>query len=135
MKLKITVHGVSYEVDVEVLDAGEGFPTSSALPPVGPGAGGMPPGHAPSATLPRPSSRLPAAGGAPAGSVTCPIAGTVVELRCKVGDMVAANQVLVVIEAMKMNTNISAPTAGKVVAIPVAVGDSAREGQVIVELE
>ena len=31
MKLKITVHGVSYEVDVEILDAGEGFP-ASALP-------------------------------------------------------------------------------------------------------
>ena len=33
MKLQITVHGVSYEVDVEVLDAGEGFPTSLPMPP------------------------------------------------------------------------------------------------------
>ena len=36
MKLKITVHGVAYEVDVEVLDAGEGFPTSVASRPTAP---------------------------------------------------------------------------------------------------
>ena len=42
-------------------------------------------------------------------------------------------QILVVIEAMKMNTSIAAPTSGTVKAFPVAVGDNVREGQVLVE--
>jgi biotin carboxyl carrier protein len=135
MKLKITVHGVAYEVDVEVLDAGDGFPPASSLPrPSTPSSKAPSGGPAPSAA-PAPS-RAPKAGPAGAGgSVASPIAGTVVEIKCKPGESVSEGQVLLVIEAMKMKTSIAAPTSGTVKAIPIAVGDTVRESQTLVEFE
>lgn len=137
MKLKVTVQGVAYEVDVEVLDAGEGFlPPPSPLPSVQmPARAPAAPG-APAALPPRPAgpAPAPAAGGA-GGAVNSPIAGTVVEVKCKPGDAVAEGQVLIVLEAMKMNTSIAAPAAGTVAKVPVAVGDAITEQQVLVELE
>lgn len=132
MKLKITVHGVAYEVDVEVLDAGDGAMQqyNSPLPaaasaPRAPGSG------APAAAMPAPS-----AGPAPAGAtggISSPIAGTVLELKCKAGDQVTEGQALVIIEAMKMETAIAAPSAGTVKAVLVAAGDNVRESQTLVE--
>jgi biotin carboxyl carrier protein len=69
------------------------------------------------------------------GKVTSPIAGSVVEIKGQVGQVVHEGDVILVIEAMKMNTSIAAPGNGKITAIPVAVGDSVREGQVLAELE
>ncbi len=129
MKLKITVHGVAYEVDVEVLDAGEGFPQASYRPRARNGA-------RPASTAP--AARPPAGPKAPAGDgggVTSPIAGTVVEIKCKIGDTVSKDQILLVVEAMKMKTSIAAPTAGTVKAVTLAVGDSIRENQTVVEFE
>lgn len=133
MKLRITVHGVAYEVDVEVLDPGEGFSPERPLPPVA------------SRSTPRSSPATPAAASPPtverasapagSGSVASPIAGTVVEVRCKVGDQVTKDQPLLVIDAMKMNTTIASPLAGKVAKVNVAAGDSVRENQPLVEIE
>ena len=131
MKLRITVHGVAYDVDVEILDAGDGFP----------GATGPLPTRPPAAQAPAPAPRAPAAAQAPpaaratGGGVASPIAGTVLELRCKVGDTMAPGQVVAILEAMKMKTNITTPTGGSVTAVPVAVGDTVREGQLLVDLE
>lgn len=146
MKLKITVHGVAYEVEVEVLDPGEGFPQAGALPAVRSSGGsqtsGAPPSPSQSSPPPRPSESAPSKAPAGAtggkdlgGSVASPIAGTVVELKAEVGDQVSKGQTLLVVEAMKMNTSIAAPASGKIKAIPVAAGDSVREGQILVELE
>ena len=130
MKLKITVHGVAYEVEVEVLDPGEGFP-AAPIPKARPyKAGPEITPAAPGATKIPPPTAAP--GG---GSVSSPIAGTVLEIKCKPGDNVAKDQILLVIEAMKMKTSIAAPTSGKVKAVPIAVGDSVRENQILVELE
>ncbi len=130
MKLKITVHGVAYEVDVEVLDAKrDEFGPTGALPSLGnpaPAAAG--PVSAPTAA--------PAAPAASDGSgVVSPIAGTVIEIKCKAGDDVTQGQELVVMEAMKMNTSIASPGAGRVKAVLVAAGDSVRENQQLVEFE
>jgi len=133
MKLKITVHGVAYEVDVEVLDAGEGFPPSSSLPPR-PAASPAPAGSAPQ-NAPAAPGREAAPEGDTLHTVASPIAGTIQEIKVKPGDQVQKNQALLVIEAMKMNSSIAAPVAGKVKAVPVAVGDSVREGQTLVEFE
>ena len=132
MKLKITVHGVAYEVEVEVLDPGEGFPAASSLPK--PRTRSPHPTAAPVGPPPPAPVSGPAAA-SPGGGVTSPIAGTVVEIKCKAGDSVTEGQVLLVIEAMKMKTSIAAPTAGKVKNIPIAVGDTVRESQTLVELE
>jgi biotin carboxyl carrier protein len=136
MKLKITVHGVTYEVDVEILDAEEGFAESAPLPPAGRTAPtpkrGVPTGL-PVATPQTAVSTAPPAAGT--SSLLSPIAGTVLELECKVGDQVTEGQPLVVIEAMKMKTAVPAPGEGRIRAVQVAVGDTVREGQVLVEFE
>ena len=51
------------------------------------------------------------------------------------GQSLQTGDVLLVLEAMKMETNITAPKPGKVSAIPVAQGDSVQAGQVVVEFE
>ena len=60
--------------------------------------------------------------------------GTVFKIRVAVGDVVAADQEIVVIEAMKMESPIYAHTAGTVTAILVKEGDAVSEGQVLVQL-
>lgn len=133
MKLKITVHGVAYEVDVEVLDAGDGVMQQGAGPlPV------MAPTPVPSqvAAAPLAAPMAGPAGAAPAGStggISSPIAGTVLELKCKPGDQVTEGQALVIIEAMKMETAIAAPSAGTIKAVLVAAGDNVRENETLVE--
>ena len=131
MKLKVTVHGVAYEVEVEVLDPGEGFAPAGPLPALSASSPRSAP-VAPAAASARPAAET-APSGDPGGSVTCPIAGTVVEIKCRAGDVVKEGQILLVVEAMKMNTSIAAPASGTVKAVPVAVGDNVREGQVLVE--
>jgi len=130
MKLKITVHGVAYEVDVEVLDAKDEMRrAASPLPPatVG-GSTAVGPGPA-AAQAPGPAD-IPLAG---SGGVASPIAGTVLEVKVKVGDQVDKGQTLLVIEAMKMETAIAAPGAGKIKAVLVAAGDAVRENQTLVD--
>lgn len=130
MKLRITVHGVAYEVDVEVLEAAEGFPGAAPLPlplPITPPTAG---GVAPAAPLP---AAAPPPAGAPVGnrSIASPVAGTVLEVKCKVGDTLQENQVVFVLETMKMKTSIAAPATGKVAEIKVGVGDAVKEGQAL----
>ncbi len=131
MKLKITVHGVAYEVDVEVLDARrDEFGPTGALP--GRGSHGTVP-HAPAAAPAAAGPAAPAAPHAAGSGVVSPIAGTIIEVKCKAGDEVAQGQELLVVEAMKMNTSIAAPGAGTVKRVLVAAGDSVRENQQLVE--
>jgi biotin carboxyl carrier protein len=128
MKLKITVHGVAYEVEVEVLDAEHDFLAASPLPAVKPASA------APMAAPATAAAPAPTAGGAGgANGLLSPIAGTVLEIKCKPGDTVKNGQELVVIEAMKMETAIAAARDGEVKAVPVAAGDSVRENQLLVE--
>ena len=140
MKLKITVHGVAYEVEVEVLDPGEGFPSLAPLPNVQtaqPKARTAPPASASPGPAAAPAASPPpaAGGGASDSAVASPIAGTVVEVNAKAGDTVSQGDVLLVIEAMKMNTSIAAPGAGRIRTVDVAAGDTVREGQTLVTFE
>jgi len=136
MKLNITVHGVAYEVDVEVLDAKrDEFGPTGALPSLG-SHGTTPHSSRPASSAPAgparsaaPAPPSPASG----NGVVSPIAGTIVEIKCKAGEAVTQGQELLVIEAMKMNTSIASPGAGTVKQILVAAGDSVRENQQLVE--
>ena len=133
MKLKITVHGVAYEVDVEVLEASdEMLGNPSPLPPVA--APVAAPSGSAAATAPIPPQPAgPIVGGT--GGVASPIAGTVLEVKCKVGDSVQQGQDLLIIEAMKMETAIAAPGVGTIKAVHVAAGDAVRENQTLVDFE
>jgi methylmalonyl-CoA carboxyltransferase small subunit len=64
-----------------------------------------------------------------------PVSGIVIKLTAQVGQSIQSGDVLMVLEAMKMETNITAPGPGKVAAIPVNAGDSVQSGQVLVEFE
>lgn len=134
MKLKITVHGVAYEVEVEVLDPGEGFASSQALPQMSPSIPSATPTAASGPSIAPPPTPLNKRA-SDHSSITSPIAGTVVEVKAKVGQEVKEGDVILIIEAMKMNTSIAAPGHGKIKGIPVAAGDAVREGQLLAEFE
>lgn len=71
----------------------------------------------------------------PTGGLVAPMPGSVIELRCAVGDTVAAGQVLVVLEAMKMEHHITAPFDGTVTELPIAVGDQVENGALLLKIE
>jgi methylmalonyl-CoA carboxyltransferase small subunit len=128
MKLNITIDEKTYEVEV---DAAE--PESPAAQNLtGLGIGSAPP---------RVPAAAPAAPPAEASPVkeekVCrsPVSGIVVQVLAQVGQSLQPGDILLVLEAMKMETNITAPTAGKIAAIRVGQGDSVQAGQVVVEYE
>jgi len=125
--LRITLEGKTYDVAVEVL--GE----NAAPVPVAPAP--APPPLAPVASAPAPApapaAPAPAAG---AGAVLSPMAGQVMKIKVAVGTAVSANQEVVVLEAMKMETPIYASAAGTVQAISVKEGDAVAEGQVLLTI-
>ena len=88
----------------------------------------------------RQGRRAPAAGGAadntsgPA-SIAAPMPGRVVKVLVSPGDVVAARQGLIVIEAMKMENELRAPRAGTVKAVTVAPGATVEAGTVVVVIE
>ena len=127
MKMRITVEGKAYEVEVELLDepaasGGSTAATSSASPPLQLAT--------PVWTPPRPGALL-------SDEKTCrsPIAGVVTRILIKVGQQVKENDPLLVIEAMKMESNIASPTRGVVKKIAVAPGDGVKVGKTLVEFE
>lgn len=129
MKLRITVEGVAYEVEVEVLDEGA---ANGGLPAAPPPVRRPAPEAPPAAPEPRPGLS-PAAGSH--NVCKSPLAGVVLAMHVKVGDEVGQNQVLAVLEAMKMETKIAAPMPGTVKAVHASVGDTVKSGQVLVEFE
>jgi methylmalonyl-CoA carboxyltransferase small subunit len=128
VKLRITIDGKVFEVDVEVAEPDPAHPTY--LPP---GA----PTHVP-AVVPaaHPAAR---SGGGPVAdeSKVCrsPIIGMVARILVQVGQSIQVNDVLLVLEAMKMETTITAPVAGKVARVNVKAGEAVQVGQVLVEFE
>lgn len=130
MKLKVTIDGKTYEVDVEASEP------EAAVPQVRPMSVEPAQVRVPAAAAAPVAA--PAPGGAPVdeGKVArSPVSGIVVRVAAQVGQSLQAGDVLVVLEAMKMETNITAPAAGKIAAIKVLQGDSVQSGQVVVEFE
>jgi biotin carboxyl carrier protein len=70
-----------------------------------------------------------------AGSLVAPMPGSVVRVEAAVGDAVAAGQVLVVLEAMKMEHSVRAPHDGVVAEIDVSPGQQVDQGTVLAVLE
>jgi methylmalonyl-CoA carboxyltransferase 1.3S subunit len=130
MKLNITVDGKKYEVEVEAVEPTAPSPLMRGLP-MGPAAV-----RVPAATAPGP---LPTAGDNKpvdeAKVCRSPVSGIVIRVAVQVGQTLQTGDVLLVLEAMKMETNITAPAPGKIAAIPVKEGDGVQSGQVVVEFE
>ena len=70
-----------------------------------------------------------------ATDVVAHMTGTVWEVRVNVGDVVAEEQVLVVLESMKMEMPVEAPEPGRVSSIRVKPGQAVEEGEVLLSLE
>lgn len=127
MKLKINVDGRVYDVDVEVEDSDRPIDGMGDYMRMSP------------ARIPAPAA-APVPEGAPAeagsGNVCrSPIAGIVTRITVQVGQEIKEGDTVMVLEAMKMETDITASGRGKVKKINVNVGDSVQGGQVLVEFE
>lgn len=125
VKIQIAIGGNAYEVEVEVEDE-ESVP--GQLPP------GTPIQSQRVPTAPRPGS--PSGADADESSVCrSPVAGIVVRVNVQPGEQLKVDDVIVVLEAMKMETSVTAPIAGKVKCVKVVPGQAVKLNQILVEFE
>lgn len=123
MKLQITIDGKAYEVDVEVLEDEE-----SALAP------NYAWHHATHAANSHAQDQSAAWDGE--GRIChSPVMGLVIKVNVKPGQAVEAGELVLVLEAMKMETNVTAPRAATVKSVDVAPGDPVKLNQVLLEFE
>ena len=114
----VTVNGTPYDVVVD--EAGAGAAPVAAAAPAAPAA-------APAAAAPA-APAAPAAGAAGSITVSAPMPGNVLEVKVAAGQAVKSGQVLVILEAMKMENEIVAPQDGTVATVSVAKGDVVNVG-------
>ena len=123
----ITVNGNVYEVTVE-----EGFTGAASAPKAAAPAPKAAPAAAPKAAAPAPAAAP--AGAAGAVAVTAPMPGKILGVKASAGQAVKKGQVILILEAMKMENEIVAPQDGTVATINVAVGDSVEPGATLATL-
>jgi methylmalonyl-CoA carboxyltransferase 1.3S subunit len=128
LKLRITIDGKAYEADVEILEAAEGAPEYPPYPP------------APAAYVPADNPvplTAPQTAEAENNEKECrsPVTGMVISVEAAPGQAVEANQVVMVLESMKMEMQITAPQAAQVKNVLVIPGSSVKVNQLLVEFE
>ena len=123
-KFKVNVNGVAYNVEV----AEEGV-VAVAAPAAAPVAAAAP---APVAAAPAPVAAAPAPVAA-AGDTTmnAPMPGSVSKIVAREGQVVKKGDVIIMLEAMKMQNEMASPVAGTVKSIAVSVGESVKPGQIM----
>lgn len=128
MKYKVTLNGTTYEVEVE---KGEAILVDeyAAVAP----APAAPVAAAPAAA-PAPAPAAAPAATAAGEQITAPMPGTILSVKVKQGDAVKAGQILVILEAMKMENEIVAPRDGTIAQVVVAQGASVDTGAPLVVL-
>jgi methylmalonyl-CoA carboxyltransferase small subunit len=128
LKLRITIDGKTYEAEVEILEAAESAPEYPPYPP------------APATYVPADNPMpLPAAQTAETehNEKECrsPVTGMVISVDVVPGQAVEANQLLMLLESMKMEMQILAPLAAQVKSVLVIPGSSVKVNQLLVEFE
>ena len=121
-KFLIKVNGNQYEVEVEEVGVGGGTEQPAKTTPAGPAA--------PAASAPAQASAAPAG----ANVVKAPMPGSILKVNVSAGDTVKKGQVLLILEAMKMENEIVSPADGKVASVNVQKGSSVNAGDVMVTL-
>ena len=107
---RITVNGTSYDVTVEELAGGAAAPVAAAPAPAAP------------------------AGGAGIIKVSSPMPGKILAVKANVGDSVKKGQVILILEAMKMENEVVAPEDGTIASIDVTVGAMVESGDTLATL-
>lgn len=127
-KFNITVNGVSYDVEVEEIKDGMAAPAPRVSAPAT---------SAPKPVASKPAATKPAPAAAPAGATTieAPMPGNIWKVVAKEGQAVKAGDVLIILEAMKMENEIMAPNDGVVASIHVAEGAAVNGGDILVSLK
>ena len=108
-KYKVTVNGTAYEIELEELT-------------------GATPAAATAAPVPTPAPAAAPAGGE---QVTSPMPGTILAVNVAVGDTVKRGQVLMILEAMKMENEIMCPCDGKIASVNTSKGASVESGTLL----
>ena len=121
MKLQIAIDDQQYEVEVEIAED-DTAPRPSYVPPV-------------SRVTKLGSAYQPSAPVNDAHTCRSPIAGLVIRVNVQPGQTIQPNDLLLVLEAMKMETNVVAAAGGKIKAVRVNPGDAVQVNQVLVEFE
>lgn len=129
-KFLVTVNGGSYEVTVEEL--GGVAPLTAPAPVVAAAPAPAPVAAAPAPAPAAPAPVAPIAGGE---KVTAPMPGTILSVAVQPGATVKSGDILLILEAMKMENEIVAPRDGKVAQVPVTKGAAVNSGDVLVVLE
>ena len=126
--LKITVNGTAYDVQVEDMENTASAPTPAAPAPKAAPAAAPAPKAAPTPkAAPAPS--------ADAEVISSPMPGSIVSVNVKAGQSIKKGDVLVILEAMKMENEIMAPHDATVAAVHVNKGDSVDTGAPLVSLQ
>ena len=127
-KYTITVNGTAYEVEVE--EAGVVASAPKAAPKAAPAPAAAPAPKA--APAPAPKAAAPVAAGAT--TFSAPLPGKVLSVNVKGVDAVKSGDVLLILEAMKMQNEIMAPADGTVSDVRVSAGQTVATGDVMIVL-
>lgn len=130
-KFKIKIDGTEYLVEMEELTEPGTAPTPVAAPVAPAPTPVAPAPSAPAAPAPAPAPASSPAAPAGADAQTAPMPGKILELKHNVGDVVAQNDCVLVLEAMKMENAIVAEHAGTISAIHVTAGQMVNPGDAL----
>ncbi len=128
-KAKVAVNGIPFEVEMQGSQLTEGdLPTMTSDAPAAAPAAAAPAAEAPAAA---PAATSGPGAGAP---VKAPLPGVVTKILVSAGQAVKKGDTVLVLEAMKMENNITAEADGKVTGICVSAGDSVMEGTTLLTI-
>ena len=120
-KYRVNVNGTSYEIEIEEIDASA---VKTAAPAAAPAVAATP---APAAA--------PVAAPAGAEAVNSPMPGTILAVNKNVGDTVKSGDVVMILEAMKMENEIMASRDGKIASVNVTKGATVNSGDLLFTIE
>ena len=129
-KFNVTVNGSTYSVEVEEVGGAVSVAPAVAAAPVVAAPVAAAPVAAPAAAPVAAPAAAPVAAGTT--TVDAPMPGKVLSVNVKKGDKVASGDVLLILEAMKMQNEIMAPSDGVVSDIRVNAGDTVATGDVMI---
>ena len=133
-KFRVIVNGLAYEVEVEEI-SGQVNVGGNVAPVVETVKESISPPAVTSPSVSKPTSVTTAANSSSALTVNAPLPGVVLAHKVNVGDAVQKGQVLLLLEAMKMENEIVAPKDGRIAKILANVGQSVGVGEALITFE